>query len=310
MRILDGGNGHLLRRLGVRIQGEIGTMQRFLNVALANRDQPSLVTQAHLAYLRAGASVITTNSYSCVPAALANAPDASPTLLAELIAAAGRIAAEARELHFKEAGGTSCLIAGCVPPLHESYRSDRVGDDDELAAGYDDLVVPSVAPYSDVLICETMSSAREGRLAAKAASKAGLPVWVAWTLSEEADGTLRSGEAVEEAVAAVAGIAHVEGMLINCSSPASVDAAIGRLKAAAPEGVKVGAYANGFATVKASGGGADDSTKGKGEYDEHFTPDAYAQYVDEWRERGAEIVGGCCGVFPEHIEAVARKLKA
>jgi glycerate kinase len=40
--LLDGGMGHMLRRLGVEIKGEIGSQQRFLGVALANIDQPDL----------------------------------------------------------------------------------------------------------------------------------------------------------------------------------------------------------------------------------------------------------------------------
>ena len=46
--ILHGGMGHLLRRRGVKIVGEIGSMRRFLGVALANTERPSLVVEAHL----------------------------------------------------------------------------------------------------------------------------------------------------------------------------------------------------------------------------------------------------------------------
>ena len=49
--LLDGGMGHQLRRSGVRIRGHVGSIERFLNVALANRDAPRLVVDSHLQHL-------------------------------------------------------------------------------------------------------------------------------------------------------------------------------------------------------------------------------------------------------------------
>ena len=65
--ILDGGMGHQLRKMGVKIEGKIGSLERFLNVAVANVASPGLVEKAHLEFLVSGAQVITTNSYACIP---------------------------------------------------------------------------------------------------------------------------------------------------------------------------------------------------------------------------------------------------
>ncbi len=40
-------------------------------------------------------------------------------------------------------------------------------------------------------------------------------------------------------------------------------------------------------------------------FDEQIDPAAYAELALSWREEGAQIIGGCCGVTPEHIAAVA-----
>lgn len=301
--------GHLLRRKGIVIKGVIGSMERFLGVALANQEQPSLVVDAHLEYLRAGARVITTNNYSCVPAALALSDMKESTSLAALIAAAGRLAREAVDAYATEAKSDrerEILVAGCVPPLHESYQADRISsDDDELRDSYR-LIVEHIAPHSDVLLCETMSSTREAHFALEAASKTGKPVWVSWTLSEDGSGRLRSGETVEHAAASAAKHANVEAMLFNCTSHASILAALATLREVAPAGVALGAYANGFRTVQASGGGENDPTNGACEYNEQLTPPVYAAQAREWVALGASIIGGCCGVFPEHIEEVAK----
>ena len=154
-----------------------------------------------------------------------------------------------------------------------------------------------------------MSSVREGKLAAQAANRAGIPVWIAWTLAEDASGKLRSGESVQDAVRAVNSYENVQAMLFNCSSAASITAALPQLREAAPSSMLLGSYANGFQTVKVSGGGREDASGGQSEYDGDSTPEAYAKQAQRWVEQGVEIVGGCCGIFPEHIHAIERKIR-
>jgi S-methylmethionine-dependent homocysteine/selenocysteine methylase len=161
--LLDGGMGHQLKRMGVKIEGEVGTMQRFLGVALANEADPPMVRDAHLAYIDAGADVITTNNYAVVPAALELSPDYSgdSAELQRLVAAAGAAARAAVEARPE----CTVRVAGCLPPLHESYRADRVATFDENIKDYR-LIASAIAPYADVLLCETMSTAEEGLAAA------------------------------------------------------------------------------------------------------------------------------------------------
>jgi len=40
-----------------------------------------------------------------------------------------------------------------------------------------------------------------------------------------------------------------------------------------------------------------------------YTPARYAEVAREWKEMGAQIIGGCCATGPEHIEAIAPLLK-
>ena len=144
-----------------------------------------------------------------------------------------------------------------------------------------------------------MSSVDEARAAATAAAEAGLPVWVAWTLDEDSP-VLRSMETVQAAVDGLDGLG-VQGYLFNCASPEIITEAIHLLKNARrlPDGAMIGAYANGFLTA----------TSGQGEYRHDLTPEQYYdKFVQQWIESGATIVGGCCGVFPEHIQEIRRGL--
>ena len=164
--LLDGGMGHQLKAMGVKIEGVVGSMERFLGVALANEQTPNLVRDAHLLFIDAGAAVITTNNYAVVPAALElsenhSGDSAELQRLVMCAGAAARAAVDARP-------NRSIHVAGCLPPLHESYRADRVGTFEENVAQYR-LIAAAIAPYADVLLCETMSTAQEALAAATAA---------------------------------------------------------------------------------------------------------------------------------------------
>ena len=301
--ILDGGMGHLLRRNGVDISGPIGTMERFRGVARANRDSPDIVLHSHLQFLRSGADVITTNTYACVPAALATDGGGSPDDVVELIQAGGALAARARDIAVSEGlSHARPLVAGCLPPLHETYRPDRVGDYDELSNTYR-MIVDAVAPSSDVLLCETMHSTAEAFAAAEAADAAGLPVWVSFTVSEADAGNLRSGESIAEGVTAIANVTNVEAVMLNCSSPEAITFALPLLVQAAPD-LTIGVYANGFSDEFRASATDNESVPTYREYDEMLTPDSFARKADVWRQQGASIIGGCCGIFPGHIASV------
>ena len=292
--VLDGGMGHLLKQMGIKIEGEVGTLSRFLGVALANTEQPELVEAAHVAYIDAGADVITTNNYAVIPGCLKLCEDVSAedvdAKVRTLLAAAGRAARAAVDAR----PGLGVRVAGCLPPLAESYRADKVGAFEANREQYA-VIAEGLAPYADLYVCETMSTAAEAAAAAAAACAVDgdRPVWVSWTLRDGSP-ELRSGESIEAALAALgdAGVLDsVEGFLFNCSTPEVTSKAIPILKALAPEGATIGAYANGFVTAEC----------GCGDYRD-LGPEEYAAFAEAWVASGASAVGGCCGIFPPHID--------
>lgn len=283
--LLDGGMGHQLKMMGIPITGKVGTMGRFLNVVVANIKHPELVRNAHLAFIDAGAEIIITNNYAAVPKCLQHHPnfdgDCRP-----YIKAAGQRAREACNMR----PDRNVKIAGSIPPLAESYRFDLVGSFESNLEQYR-IIASSIAPFSDVILCETMSTADEAKAACTAAAETGLPVWVSWTLDENKP-VLRSGESVKEAINALADL-DIEAYLFNCTSPEIITTALSLL----PKGAKIGAYANGFVTA----------TEGSGEYRDLTGAEYYEQFVHTWIQNGACIVGGCCGIFPKHIAHIHTK---
>jgi S-methylmethionine-dependent homocysteine/selenocysteine methylase len=261
-------------------------------------DHPEIVKAVHLEYIRAGARVITVNAYSATRDRLEGAGFGDR--FEELQRTACELAKAARD-----ESGEDVTIAGCLPPLQWSYRPDLANDPDEIAPAYTEIARLQ-APHVDLFLAETMSAAGQGLGAVRGAVEGGggKPVWVAWTVSDDDSGLLRSGETVAKASAALDGL-PVAARLLNCSPPEAISAALPGLAAL---GGPFGAYANGFGAI------SDDFTPGStvkalsGRTD--LGPAAYAAFALGWVEAGATIVGGCCEVGPAHIAELARRLSA
>ncbi|MEM6547502.1 MAG: homocysteine S-methyltransferase family protein [Pseudomonadota bacterium] len=291
--LLDGGMG---QELHARAGPKAG--DRALWGAEVFLEDPGIVQSVHEDFIRAGARVITTNSYPLVRARM-QAHGGLGAHWPRVMALAGEMANRARD-----AIGEPVLIAGGLPPLNGSYRADRVGAFEEILPVYRDHVA-ALAPSVELFLCETMSSGQEGRAAALAAAETGKPVWVAWTLADDGPPRLRNGESLAEAHAALDGI-PVEAVLVNCCWPESITAAMPALLAlGAPH---AGGYGNGFGKVGA------DWTLAKGiaalgrraEVD----PARYAAMAAQWVRAGATIIGGCCEIGPAHIAALRAMLES
>ncbi len=285
--ILDGGMGRELRFRGIDVMTSIWSAKALI-------DAPQVVREVHSDFITAGADIITINSYGIIKSNLAWA--GIEDRFKELNRLACDLAKEARD-----ASGRAVLIAGSLPPLAGSFRPDRVGKFEEIEPLYREQA-EVLAPYVDLLLCETMSSADEGRAAAAAATQTGKPVWVCWTLHEDRSGKLRSGEDIVDAARALTNL-PVSGVLANCCAPESITKAMPQL---AQIGMKyVGGYANTFQPIPVDwaleGQKKTDSSLG---LREDLDPESYAAHACDWLKAGATVVGGCCGTRPAHIAKI------
>ena len=290
--VLDGGMGGELIRRGVIPSDGLWSAQALI-------DQPEAVLQVHLDYIAAGARIITTNSYSTIPSYLCKASLEGQyvTLTARAGALARRAADESNE---------DVLVAGSLPPLAESYRADLVPPDSEAQPIYANMAA-ALAPHVDIFLCETMASAREARNAAVAAKQAGsarsLPVYVSWTLGETPGSGLRSGESIAAALDAVRDLA-LDGFLFNCTSPEAIDAGLATLAGLTDR--PFGGYPN---RIRVPDGWTLDNDV-QAEHREDVTTRDFVAGGLRAIERGASLYGGCCGIGPDDIAALAQALDA
>lgn len=263
--------------------------------AAALLEAPDLVRAVHADHVRAGADVVTANTFRTLRRTLARA-GRDPREARALVRTAVRLA---REGVAAAAPGRRVLVAGSVAPLEDCFRPDLVPDDATLRAEHGQRVGDLVAAGADLALVETMNTAREAVAALGACAAAGLPAAVAFTCV--AGARLPSGEAVADAVAAVRPLAPL-AVLVNCCPVAVATEALREVVAAAGP-VPTGAYANGL--------GLPDDVAGW-----RFAPgcgadrDAYRAAVATWLDLGARWVGGCCGTTPAYVEDVRDQLDA
>lgn len=290
--VLDGGMGRELLRIGAPFRQPEWS-------ALALWEGPEWVVQAHTNFIDAGAEMVTTNSYALVPFHIGEERFAAEG--GALAALSGRLARQAAA-----AAARPVLVAGSLPPLFGSYRPDLFVA--ERSAAIIDPLVEGLGEHVDVWLGETLGSIMEAQTVRAALDRAGsgLPLWISYTLDDQVPGTLRSGEAVADAVRAAAD-AGATAVLFNCCQAETITLAIGTALEVAPGGVATGGYANRFV---ASHAGEVQANAGLATFRDDLDPHAYGGFVAEWLRMGATHVGGCCGMEPAHIAEVAALVAA
>jgi S-methylmethionine-dependent homocysteine/selenocysteine methylase len=293
--LLDGGTGRELRRIGAPFRQPEWS-------ALALIEAPEYVTQVHRRYIHAGAEVITTNSYAVVPFHIGMQRfERDGAALAALAGRLARAAADEAPHRVK--------VAASLPPVCGSYRPDLF--DTIIARPVLQQLVHALEPYVDLWLSETVSSEAEMVLMAEVLAGTKQPWWVSYTLADQATrlpgARLRSGEPVGAAVthAARRGAAAV---LFNCCQPEVMSEAIIAAKrsldaAPAPragEAVRVGAYANAFESQTATASANAELHELRAD----LGPAEYLSWAQQWLAEGADIIGGCRGVGPEHIALI------
>lgn len=290
--VLDGGMGVELMRMGAPFRQPEWS-------ALALMEDPDAVRAAHMNFIEAGADVITTNAFAVVPFHLGE--ERHDEMGRELAERAGRLAREAAD-----AADRPVRVMGSIPPVFGSYVPENF--DAMRAPALYQLLVDAQLPYVDAWLGETIGSITEAEaiLAAVDSVGGGKDVWLAFTPAEhlhEGSVRLRSGTRVVEVVPAVAD--RVEAILLNCSTPEIMGHGLVELTeavSASGSSVRLGVYANTFVKPQSEEVANEDVSDLRSE----LTPEAYAAFTHDWIRLGATIVGGCCGIGPHHIAAIAR----
>jgi S-methylmethionine-dependent homocysteine/selenocysteine methylase len=290
--LLDGATGTELQRRGV-------PMDDAAWCALAALTHPEVLQAVHEDYLRLGAEVITTNTFASARHMMARAGRAEDTIPGYRAAVAA-----ARAARDRSAGGRPVVIAGSISTMrpilpHADRRDPRAAvPKDEARASLREAAQTLAEAGVDLLLLEMVSDLDWGPLLIDEALATGLPVWVGLSARRAEDGHLHSyhegGPSFEDLVQGVSG---------------SGVQAIGVMHSAMPE------MAAALDLVRRHWQGPMLAYPEAGWFEMpdwrfiEVDPEGFADAALRWVRQGAQIVGGCCGLGPAHIGALARRLR-
>jgi homocysteine S-methyltransferase len=288
---LDGGLASELEARGHDLTGTLWSARLL-------RDDPAAVRDVHRTYFAAGAAVGISASYQASRSGFARhgldeqEADRLLSLSVELVRAARDEAAAGGATH-------SMLVAASVGPygatLHDGseYRGRYGVAHPDLVDFHVERLRVLLDAGPDLLAIETVPDVDEARAIVEALDRVScaVPAWLSFSCADAA--TTCAGQPIEDAVTLVveAGLAAVGA---NCTAPEHVGGLIARMRAAEPT-LPIVVYPNagrvwdGEASVWI-GDGTD------------LLPDAA---VRDWFDAGAALVGGCCGLGPAAVSAIA-----
>jgi S-methylmethionine-dependent homocysteine/selenocysteine methylase len=295
--ILDGGMGRELEKRGAPFEQPEWS-------ALAIMMEPEIVKEVHKAFIASGASVITTNSYALVPFHIGEKRFKDQGQI--LATCAGEMARAA----VNESSG-SIRVAGSIPPLFGSYRADLYQS--ERVVEIATPLLEGLHSHVDLWLCETQCLIDEPFRIKSLIDRLDMqkkPFWVSFTLEDSQltnEPLLRSGETVTSAVKAMVDV-NVDAILFNCCQPEVISQAIQTtqhqlLSLGAPN-IEIGAYANAFPPLPKDV----IANEGLSVLRDDLTPISYLNWARQWIYDGATLIGGCCGIGPEHIEVLSENL--
>jgi homocysteine S-methyltransferase len=294
--VLDGGLATQLEAQGADLSDALWSARLLV-------EDPAAIVQAHVAYYRAGARVATTASYQATFEGFARrAIDREEA--ERLLRRSVELAATARDQVTAEApGGPVRFVAASIGPYGamladgSEYRGRYGRTVGQLKDFHRDRLRTLAVTDADVLAVETIPEVEEATaIAALIAETPGAAAWVSFSC---ADGRrIRSGAPIEEAIDAVAGVAGVLAVGVNCTGPEHVPELVERIAAATALPIVV--YPNSGEAWDA-GDRAWTGTAGT---------DVDGDAARDWVARGAQLVGGCCRVTPAQIAAIAGAVAA
>lgn len=271
--LLDGAMGSLLQQKGVKSKGELWT-------ALANISQPELVFKIHKSYIKAGADIITTNTFRTNPVAVNSQ---SIIKFEQFVKASVQLAKDA-------AGGHNMLIAGSNAPAEDCYQIERTITRKDLEYNHKQHIDELMKNGCDFVLNETQSHFDEIKIICGYCYSKRIPFVLSLLVNDKL--TLLSGEKLDEVIKYILS-KNPLAIGFNCFAPRIFDL----LRTKIQVDFNWGLYLNLF-------GGDHTSPK----MVTSLSPNLYSKFISKHLIMRPSFVGGCCGSTPNHIKKLRQVL--
>jgi len=287
--ILDGGTGTELERRGV-------PMSPGAWCGPATLTHQPVLQAVHEDYIRAGADVITANTYASSRLML------GPAGYGDRVEEINRIAVETALTARERAGVAGVVVAGSlshmVPVVAGTEWFDPAGvpDPERIADAFAELAKILRDAGCEMILLEMMYDPDRMAAAIAAARATGLPVWVGLSARHGEDG-------------AVVGFSHHEDVPFDEIAALLPDSGI---EAAGIMHTPSDLVAPSIDIIRRHFDGPLLAYPDSGhfkmphwQFEDIIPPADFATYAAHWAAAGVHIIGGCCGLSPEHIAAIA-----
>ncbi len=304
--ILDGAMGSLIQQKapgekdyrGVELKNHPVNLKG--NHELLNLFCPGLIFDIHSTYLEAGADIITTNTFS--GNGVSQRDYKTEGLCYRMNLEAGRIAAKATKKY--SSANKPRFVAGCIGPTSKSLSMSLYSKESdnkaltfsELANAYKEQVEGLVDGGVDIIMIETVFDTLNAKAAICSinevleAKKTTIPILISATISGES-GRILSGQNIR---AFYHSIKHAEPLAVGLNCGFGAEELESFVKVLANE-------ANCYISFHPNAGIPDH----EGKYTQ--SPGQMTKHIKEVLKNGdINIIGGCCGTTPEHIEAFSK----
>ena len=278
--LIDGGTGSEAEKLGAE------TIRGAWSATIA-LDEPDLLRTVHESFITAGAEVIFANTYACSRHVLEQVGYEDHF---EYLNRVGiELAREARE----NTNAPHVIISGS---MSTTEQGGPIPPHDVAFPNYVEQAKIQVDAGAEMIALEMMRDLDTTRTILEATASVDVPLWIGLScVITNGTPMLHFGkDTLADAIHLLDGY-NIELLAIMHTEAADVDACLD----------VVDELWSGPTGVYAQVGGWD----GKNwTFDPTISPEAHADLAQGWMDRGVQVVGGCCGIRPDHIQAIQRLL--
>jgi len=291
-RILDGGMGQELLARGMEPNGTLWSAN-----ALLHEKYHQLLLDTHLDFIKSGAEVIVTNTFTTRKIRLRD--NNLENKYEYLNTKAGEIAQKAKKQYPKT------LIAGGLPPQYLTYEADTRSEKEIKEDFYSQAKL--LNPYIDFFYFDVLSSVREFKIATESIKEFNKPYLIGAHISEGTN--LPSGEKISEIINKI-NHEKLLGIILSCISPENYDLNLEEIKSFnIPFGFKLNGFIRTNPKPNYTGAYNKSKTGNPNEFlgvRKDLTPERMLEFAKKFKDAGATIIGGCCETTPLHIKAFSK----
>jgi len=290
----DGGMSNQLESQGFDLNNDLWSAHLLLSHSRA-------IVDAHLYYLNAGAQCLITASYQATVSGLIqsglNEQQAGDLIISSVLLAQQAI----DEFMLNNPHTERPFVAASIGPYGASladgseYHGNYGVNDEVLKTHHQAQLTFLAQTNADLFACETIPSLQEARILKELLEKQMKPAWLSFSCRNGQQ--LNDGTPIEECVKEFNHSVNPIALGVNCTNPKYIVELIKRIKSTCPEKFVV-VYPN-------SGEDYDPISK---TWHGTASPSECGHASISWLNAGANIIGGCCRMGPQHISSIKQAM--